>query len=164
MNRKGEWGQNLPPKFSIDDPREGQQSGTTRTRKRNQKRAGNPEGEGEEGQGGSGQGGDDIAEIGETDRRQVNQVRNRSRSEFFQPKAKRNKMDPEKDQKPELQEMGSDNSLKVPGQLRNILGVDLRQTRLVQGGNQHHLHPELIHVTPGIDNYEGEIDPTSTRS
>ena len=112
-------------------------------------------------------GGDDVVGIGETSRReerQVNQVRDRSRSEFFQPIAKRNKMDTERDQKPELQEMGSENSLKVPGQLRNILGVDSRQTRLVQGGNQHHLHPELIHVTPGIDTYEGEIDPTSTKS
>ena len=73
-------------------------------------------------------------------------------------------MDPEKDQKPELQEMGSENSLKVPGQLANILGVDSGQTRLVLGGNQHNLHPELIHVTPGIDTCEGEIDPTSTKS
>ena len=73
-------------------------------------------------------------------------------------------MDTERDQKPGLQEMESDNSLKVPEQLENILGVDFRQTRLVQGGNQHYLHPELTHVTPRIDNCEGEIDPTSPRS
>ena len=53
MNRKGEWGQNLPPKFTIDDPREGPQTEANKPRKRNPKRAVPPEDEGREEGGGS---------------------------------------------------------------------------------------------------------------
>ena len=87
-----------------------------------------PGGEEEGGQGDSGQGGDDVVGIGETSRReekQVNQVRDKPKSEFFKPLAKRNKIDSEGDLKPGLQEMESGSSLKVPGQLENFLGVDL---------------------------------------
>ena len=57
MDRKGEWGQILPPKFSIDDPREGPQAGAAKTRRRNQKRAVPPGYKEKEEGGGSGNGG-----------------------------------------------------------------------------------------------------------
>ena len=71
-------------------------------------------------------------------------------------------MEPKGDLQHELEEMKSRASLKVPGHLEKILGVDLRSIGLVQGGNSDDMQPELIHVPPGIRNSDGEIDPTST--
>ena len=100
--------------------------------------------------------------IGKTSRREEKQVSQvRDKSEFFKPLAKRKKMESEGDLKPGLQEMESRDSLKVPGQLENFLGVDFRSIGLVQGGNKDYMHPKLTHVTPRIENSEGEIDPTS---
>ena len=62
---------------------------------------------------------------------------------------------------PELEEMKSRASLKVPGHLDKILGVDSRSIGLVQGGNKDNMQPKLTHVTPRIENSDGEIDPTS---
>ena len=154
MNRKGEWSQNLPPKFSIDDPREGPQAGAAKPRRRNQKRA-VPPGDEEKGEGG-----DDVVGLGVTNRHGDSQVKDKS--EFFKPVAKRKKMEQREDLQPELEEMKSRASLKVPGHLEKILGVDLRSIGLVQVRNSDDMQPELTHVPPGIRNSNGEIDPTST--
>ena len=53
--------------------------------------------------------------IGKTNRREDNQVSQvKDKSEFFKPVAKKKKMEPMGDLQPELQEMESRASLKVP--------------------------------------------------
>ena len=160
MNRKGEWGQNLPPKFTVDDPREGPQTGANKPKKRNPKRAIPPGDDGEGGGGGTGGpvGGVVVGTDVHTDSQGQQKVK--TMEEFFKPKAKRAKTEMGEGLEPEVLEMRF-RSLKVQIQEDKILGVDLSNVGIVSGAKGDVFQQELTHVPRKIEPDQRKIDPTS---